>query len=446
MPVPHPGAGAPTSGRSRPTQHAPMDLSAASAARLDADDPLAPFRSEFYLPPGKIYLDGNSLGLLSRRAEESLLRAVAAWRYQAIEGWLEAQPPWLGLAEALGGLTAPLVGARPDAVIVTNSTTVNLHQLLGTLFQPQPGRDRILVDALAFPSDVHAVVSHLCLRGLDPERCLARVPSRADGLLDEAALIRAMEGGVAVAVLPTVVYTTGQLLDVKRLARAARNRGILIGLDCSHSVGAVPHRLEAWEVDFAFWCGYKYLNGGPGAAAGLFLHPRHWGRRPGLAGWFGSDKRRQFEMSHRQTPAAHAGALQIGTPNVLSMAPLLGGLEQIAEAGLERLRRKSLQMTAYLRAWAEATLAPAGVEVVTPREPDRRGGHVALAHPDARRLCRALRDGGVVPDFRPPNLIRLAPAPLYNTFSECREAMIRLEAIVRSGRYLGLETEHENQP
>ncbi|MFN3651574.1 MAG: kynureninase [Armatimonadota bacterium] len=412
-----------------------LDLSEVGAARWDRNDPLAVFRERFCVPPETIYLDGNSLGLLAREAETSLRRVMDEWRALAVDGWTEAGPPWFGLAERLAEEMAPLVGAEPGEVAVTGSTTGNLHQLLATLYRPAGARRKILIDALAFPSDVYAVESHLRLRGLDPAEALVKVPSR-DGLtLDEGEILDHLTSEVQTAVLPSVLFTSGQLLDLPRLAAAARERGVLLGLDCSHSAGVVPHRLHEWGVDFAFWCGYKYLNGGPGAAAALFLHRRYHGRAPGLAGWWGSDKSRQFDMASTFTPAADAGALQIGTPHLLSLAPLEGALRITREAGLERIREKSLRLTAYLIALADAHLSELGFRLATPREEARRGGHVALRHPEAARICKALKAARIVPDFRPPNLVRLAPVPLYNSFQECRAAVLALERIVRERRY-----------
>ncbi len=320
-------------------------------------------------------------------------------------------------------------------MIVTNGTTVNLHQLLATLFQPRPGRDRILIDALAFPSDRYAVQSHLRLRGLDPGTHLAIAPSH-DGLtVTEDDIVTAMTPDVQAAVLPAVQFRSAQLLDMERLAAEARRRGIVIGFDCSHSIGAVPHRLSAWGADFAFWCSYKYVNGSPGGSGGLYLNRRHFGTAPGLAGWFSSDKERQFEMPFALAPAAGAGCLQIGTPAILAMAPLAGALEILEEAGLDRLRRKSLALTRYLMALADAELATFGFRIGTPREERRRGGHVCLLHPQAPAVSRALSAAGVVQDHRPPEILRLAPVPLYNTFVECREAVRRLREVVSAGRW-----------
>lgn len=405
-------------------------------AALDRADPLARFRGEFHLPPGVIYLDGNSLGPLARGAEAALLRVLGEWRDLGITGWTDAQPPWVGLAEAVAARLAPLVGADPASVAVTGSTTGNLHQLLATLFRPEPGRDVILADTLNFASDAHALASHLRLRGLDPARHLREVPSRDGRTLSEDDLIAAFTPEVQLAVLPSVLYVSGQLLDTARLTREARARGILIGWDCSHSIGAVPHALDAEGADFAFWCSYKYLNAGPGAVGGLYLHRRHHGRAPGLAGWWGVRPDRRFALHHAHEPAPDATALHVGTPHLLSLAPLQGALELFhAAGGVGPLREKSLAQTALLREWAERELAAFGVRVVTPPEPARRGGHLALAHPEAWRVCQALRAAGVIADCRPPDIVRLAPAPLFTTFAECAEAIRRLRAILATGAH-----------
>ena len=424
----------------------------ADPAALDAADPLARFRAEFFLPPGKIYLDGNSLGLLSRRAETHLTRVIAEWRTLGIDGWTEASPPWLTLAETIGEKIAPLLGAAPDELCLTGQTTHNLHQLLATLFDPRgaglatrdshdhapgalchgPPRAVILGDALNFASDAYALQSHLRLRGLDPATHLRLIPSRDGRVLRLDDILTAFSApDVQLAVLPAVVFTSGQLLDVATLTRKARQRGIFIGWDLSHSIGAVPHTLGGDEgPDFAFWCNYKWLNAGPGAVGGLFLHRRHHARPPGLAGWWGVRADRRFAMAPHHEPAAGAAALHIGTPHLLSLAPLLGSLELIAEAGgLCALRAKALALTDFLLALIDRDLAPLGFTVATPRGAPARGGHLALAHPDAWRFCQALKAAHVVPDFRAPDLLRLAPSPLYTSFSDCAEAIARLKHI-----------------
>ncbi len=351
-----------------------MDCSLEHARGLDAADPLAGFRSRFYLPPGLIYFDGNSLGPLSMDAEASVLRVLSEWKTLSIGGWLEGSPPWFTLAEKLAGAVASVVGAQPGEVAVANSTTVNLHQLLATLYRPAvaaDGRTKILMFGGEFPSDLYAAQSHLRLRGLDPAAHLLLLPPDANGLLDEekAARILRDDSSLQMAVLPAVVYTTGQLLDVATLTATARRGGVAIGFDLSHSIGVVPHALTAAGVDFAFWCHYKYLNAGPGALGGLYLNRRHFDRPPGLAGWWGSHKESMFDMARELRAAGDAGALQIGTPPVLSLAALEGALALSLEAGMTRIRAKSLGLTRYLMDLIGACLP--GVET----------GEISIRHP-----------------------------------------------------------------
>ncbi|MFC4077829.1 kynureninase [Salinithrix halophila] len=405
------------------------------AEQLDAQDELAAFRKEFYLDEETIYLDGNSLGLLSRRAEASLTEVLSAWRDYGIDGWTEGKYPWFTLSEQLGEKLAPLVGAEADEVVATGSTTVNLHQLLATFYRPEGKRTKILADSLNFPSDIYAMQSQLALHGLDPAQHLIRVGSEDGCTLDEEAIIDAMTEEVAVTILPSVLYRSGQILDMERLTRIARERDIPIGFDLCHSIGAIPHELTTWGVDFAFWCNYKYLNSGPGGVGGLYVHRRHHGRAPGLAGWFSSDKAVQFDMDHRLTPAADTGAFQIGTPHVLSLAPLIGSLEIFAEAGIHRIRTKSLRQTRYLMGLVEAELDGMGFSFGNPLEDHRRGGHVCLLHEEAVRISKSLKEHWVIPDFRAPDVIRLAPIALYTSYREVWEAIRRLKEIMESREY-----------
>jgi kynureninase len=403
-----------------------------SAARLDAADDLAGFASEFDKPPG-VYLDGNSLGPICRAAEASLRDAVDAWRALGIRGWTEGAEPWFGLARKVSARLAPLLGCEPDDVMVGNSTTVNLHQILATFCDPGRG---ILIDATHFPTDRYAVDAFLRTRGFADGRRVVE-PVDDDRLLDEGRILHSL-AGVGFAVLPSVVYTTGQLLDMKLVDEAARNFDVPVAWDCSHSAGVVAHRFRDDGIGLAFGCGYKYLNGGPGAAAWLYVHPRLRGRAPGLAGWFGGDPARQFAMEAAFHPAADAGRYQIGTPHVFSLAPLLGSLRVLNDAGIGRLRAKSLALTRYLMDAGAERLARYGVGCATPRDPDRRGGHVAFTHPDAAKLARALRARGVVPDFRPPDIVRFAPAPPYTSFAECATAIDTFAAILAENAHLEL--------
>lgn len=412
-----------------------FDKTRETAEKLDGADELARFREEFYLGKGRIYLDGNSLGLLSQRAEQSLLSVLDSWREYGIEGWTEGVHPWFHLSEELGKKGAPLVGAKPEEVIVTGSTTVNLHQLLASFYRPEGKRRKILADALTFPSDIYAMQSQLRLHGLDPEQHLIRVEGRDGQTLAEEDLIEAMTEEVAIIVLPSVLYRSGQILDMERLTVAARERGIPIGFDLCHSIGAIPHQLHEWGVDFAFWCNYKYLNAGPGGVGGLFVHQKHFGELPGLAGWFSSDKSVQFDMEYQLTPAGGAGAYQIGTPHLLSLAPLIGSLEIFTEAGIGPIREKSLRQTQYLMQLVEEELVGMGFTIGNPREDHRRGGHVCLVHPEAVRICKSLKEKGVIPDFRAPDVIRLAPVALYTAYTEVWEAVQVLKWIMEEKDY-----------
>jgi kynureninase len=410
-----------------------------SSAELDARDPLQRFAGEFQLPAGVIYLDGNSLGLLSRRAEERLARVVNQWRSLGIDGWTRAEPPWLDLPGLAAAGVAPIVGAALRDVGIGGQTTPNLHQLLATLFDSTASARVIVADALNFASDTYALRSHLRLRGLDPARHLRLIPSRDGRILRVDDILAAFTPDVQLVLLPAVLFTSGQLLDVATITRKAKAAGITIGWDLSHSIGAVPHELARDGADFAVWSHYKWLNAGPGAVGGFFLHPRHDGRPPGLAGWWGVRPERRFAMAPEHEPAAGAAGLQIGTPHILSLAPLLGSLEIMAEAGgIAALRAKSLAQTDLLLARIDRELAGHGFTVVTPRGQAVRGGHIAVAHPDAWRLCQALKAAGVVPDFRGPDLIRLAPSPLYTSFTDCEEAITRLRRIVETGAHLSL--------
>ncbi len=273
---------------------------------LDAKDPLAPLRKLFYLRPGLLYFNGNSLGLLSQPAERAVREVLEVWQSIGVDGWFTEPRPWLGMMDKVSAQIAPLIGADPREVTTANSTTVNLHQLLATLYRPTETKRKILVDEHIFCSDLYAIRSHLQLRGLDPVADLVIVPVGDGVLLSEESLIERMSDDVAFVVLPSVVYHTGQLLDLQTLTAAAHKRDITIGFDCSHSVGCVPHELSRWGTYFAFWGGYKYLNGGPGAVGGLYLNRRHFGRAPGLAGWFGRPRIAcwgcRFSSTRRGTP------------------------------------------------------------------------------------------------------------------------------------------------
>lgn len=400
-------------------------------------------RKEFYVQEGIIYFDGNSLGLLSKRAESSLLAILDSWKTHGIDGWMQGERPWFNLSEELGASLAPLIGAEAEEVIVTGSTTSNLHQLLATFFKPSTGRTKILADELNFPTDIYAIKSQLELHGLDPAEHLIQVKSRDGQTLQTEDIIEAMTDDVAVVILSGVLYRSGQVLDMEKVTEVAHDRGILVGFDLCHSIGSIPHALDDWKVDFAFWCNYKHLNGGPGATGGIYVNKKHFGAQPGLAGWFGSAKDRQFDMEHTFTPAEGAGALQMGTPHLLSSAPLIGSLELMNEVGMDAIRERSLALTGYLQELIETELEAHGLTVTSPKVDAERGGHVFIVHQEAARICKALKANGVIPDFRTPNGIRLAPVALYNTFEEVLETVNILKRIIDEEQYKQFENKRE---
>ncbi|WP_432353711.1 kynureninase [Sporosarcina sp. A2] len=400
-------------------------------------------RNEFYIQEDIIYFDGNSLGLLSKRAEASVHAMMDSWKTHGIDGWMQGECPWFQLSEELGASMAPLIGAKPEEVIVTGSTTSNLHQLLATFFKPENGRTKILADELNFPTDIYAIQSQLQLHGLNPADHLIQVKSRDGQTLHTEDIVEAMTDDVAIVILSGVLYRSGQVLNMEKVTEAAHARGILVGYDLCHSIGAIPHALDAWNADFAFWCNYKHLNGGPGATGGIYMNEKHFGTQPGLAGWFGSAKDRQFDMSHTFTPAEGAGFLQMGTPHLLSSAPLIGALELMNEVGIEAIRERSLALTGYLQELIETELAEYGFTVTSPKNDEDRGGHVFAVHKEAARICKALKANGIIPDFRTPNGIRLAPVALYNTFEEVLETVTILKRIMDEEQYKQFENKRE---
>jgi kynureninase len=402
----------------------------AYSKKLDMEDPIGSFRNRFYVKEGEIYMDGNSLGLMSKDAEISLIRVMEEWKKLGINGWSGAEIPWFSLSKELTKLMAPLVGAEADELTIHSSTTVNLHTMLATFFRPDKTKNKILMDSLTFPSDRYAVESELRLHGLDPQAYLALVDSSDGRTIDESAIISRMSPDVALILLPSVFYRSGQLLDMKLLTQAAHKRDMVIGFDCCHSVGVVPHLLSEWDVDFAVWCNYKYLNAGPGATATMYINQKHFNKQPGLAGWQGYVPEKQFDMLNEFEASANASGWQIGTPHMLSMAPLEGALKIFNEIGIENVREKSLNITSYLMYLIDKELSDNGFTIGTPREDHKRGGHVALEHAEAIRINAALKDLGVIPDFRPPNIIRLAPVPLYISYHDVWMLVEKIKVIM----------------
>ncbi|TFD97732.1 kynureninase [Jeotgalibacillus salarius] len=411
------------------------------AVRFDKMDELASFRDEFYIKEGQYYLDGNSLGLLSKKAEQAVMDLLTSWRDYGIEGWMEGDHPWFTLSESLGDKTAPLIGAKASEVIVTGSITVNLHQMLSTFYKPEGKRTKIAADELNFPSDIYALQSQIELKGFNPDEQLIKAESVNGTTLTIEEIDQVLTDEVAVLLLPSVLYRSGQLLPIKEITKRAHEKGILVGFDLAHSIGAVPHELHEWEVDFAVWCNYKYMNNGPGGSGGLFIHEKHHGKLPGLKGWFGSDKNKQFDMAHTFTQGDGAGAYQIGTPNIFSTAPLIGSLELFEKAGIEKLREKSLHQTQYIADFVEKELIQFGMKKVTPSTDEERGGHIALQHDSAASICKAMKARGIIPDFRAPDIIRLAPAAFYTSYQDLYEAMQIVKEIMETETYQSFSNE-----
>ena len=400
---------------------------------------LAGFHDEFVKPEG-VYFAGNSLGLMPRAAQAAVNQLIEEWKQHGVEAWMDCR--WLDLAERLSLTLAPLVGAHPDELIVTGTTTVNLHQLLATFYHPRANKRKILIDHHAFPSDRYAVASHLRLRGGDPDSDLIVVWPRDGQTFSPGELAEKLSTDVAVAVLPSVIFTTGQLLPIAELVEAAEQKEVLLVLDCSHSIGCVAHDFHHSRVPLAFWCSYKYLNGGPGAVGGLFCQRERFGSVPGLAGWWGNHPGTRFDMSFDLQPAGNASSFQISTPNLLSMVPLGPSLEIFQRATITRVRSVSLMLTDLFIRRAKEALPE--IEIVTPSEPDQRGGQVTLRHVEGRRISTILRRRHrIIGDFRAPDLLRFAPVALYNSADEVDRAIAALRETLDRREYLEISQTKE---
>jgi kynureninase len=401
----------------------------ACAQALDAADALAGLRDQYLIPTRPdgapvIYFCGHSLGLQPKALRAVLEQELEDWGRLGVEAHFRGRTPWYSYHELFRDSAAALVGARPGEVVMMNSLTVNLHLMMASFYRPERRRWRILIDEPAFPSDLYAVQSQIRWHGLDPAEALNVVKPRPGGHVlreeDVEEELRRLGGAVALVLLNGVNFFTGQWLDMERLTRAAHEQGCVAGFDLAHAAGNVPLRLHDWQVDFAVWCSYKYLNSGPGAVAGCFVHERH-GHNPDLprlAGWWGNDPATRFQMPGQFVPRPGADGWQVSNPPILAMAPLRAALALFDEAGMPALRAKSERLTGYLEFLLDRL--PAGAfEVITPRAPLRRGCALSILVRDRpRALLEELQRQGVICDFREPNVIRVAPVPMYNTFHE----------------------------
>ena len=420
----------------------PLPFDEAGALARDAADPAR--RSDFCVPPWPeragaewAYFAGNSLGLQPRAAAGALAEELAAWSELGVEGWFEGRRPWLTASDELRPSLARLTGAEVEEVVAMNTLTVNLHLLMATFYRPTPSRFQIVIEDAAFPSDSHAVASHVRHHGADPAKAVVRLRPRegesalrTEDVVDELERLR---GGVALVLLGGVNYLTGELLAMAEITAAGHDVGALVGWDLAHAVGNVPLELSAWGVDWAAWCHYKYVNAGPGAPGGAFVHGRH-GRDaslPRLAGWWGNDPRTRFRMEPDFAPRAGAAGWQVSTPTVLAFAPLRASLELFDEVGMQALRERSLRLTGYLESLLDVVVAERSARVLTPRDEQRRGCQLSLAVTEARALAARLRaEHGVICDVREPDVLRFAPTPLYSSYHDCWRAATGLSALL----------------
>ncbi|MEU8081442.1 kynureninase [Catellatospora citrea] len=420
-----------------------MTFTEQDAQRRDQADP--GHRDLFLVPPAEggahpetAYMAGNSLGLQPRATRDELLGDLDAWAQLGVEGHLEAARPWLPYHELLTEQAARLVGALPAEAVVMNSLTVNLHLLMVSFYRPAGARTRIVIEDAAFPSDSYAVRSQARFHGLDPDTTVVRLRPRAgeDTLRTEdvLAFLRAEGDTVALVMLGGVNFLTGELMDIPAITAAGRAAGAVVGWDLAHAAGNVPLRLHEWDVDFAAWCSYKYLNSGPGALGGVFVHERHLGDPdlPRFEGWWSTEAATRFEMTPTSRPPATVEAWQISNPPIFAMGPVRTSLDLFDKIGMDALRERSLRLTAYLESLLDEVLPGRPLQQVTPRDPARRGCQLSVRTTEmgANELARRLRhEHGVIADARQPDIVRFAPVPLYSTYHDCWRVAQALAAI-----------------
>lgn len=420
------------------------------ALAMDERDPLAEFRERFLLPktPGKqmagsgndcVYLCGHSLGLQPKTAASYIEQELNDWAALGVEGHFHAKNPWMPYHRFLTEQTAQLVGANPLEVVVMNSLTVNLHLMMVSFYRPTPNRNKIIIERGAFPSDQYAVQSQIRFHGFDPATSLIELTPRAGESCvreeDIEPLIAKSGEQVALIMLGGVNYATGQAFDMERVTRAGHANGCVVGFDLAHAAGNLQLRLHEWGADFAVWCSYKYLNGGPGCIAGCFVHERHalsWDL-PRFAGWWGQDEKSRFEMGPHFHPMPGADGWQLSNPPIVSLAVLRASMDIFHEAGMDRLRAKSVSLTGYLEYLLERN-ASTKFSIVTPHAPEQRGAQLSIRIPRyGRVLCERLAQLGVIGDWREPDTFRVAPVPLYNSYYDVFRFVKRFTTALNAG-------------
>ena len=399
------------------------------AAHMTATDPMTSYRKRFHIPRKRdgsdaVYLCGHSLGLQPKTARAYIEQEMKDWERLGVEGHFQAQNPWMPYHEMLTASMARLVGANADEVVVMNSLTVNLHLLMATFYRPSAQRHKILIEANAFPSDRYAVASQIRFHGYDPADSLIEIGPRSGETNirteDIEALIEAEGERIALILFPGVNYYSGQAFDCDRITKAGHAKGCVVGFDMAHAAGNLPLKLHQWDVDFAAWCSYKYLNGGPGGIAGCFVNECHAHNTslPRFAGWWGHDKETRFRMGPEFQAIASAEGWQLSNPSILALAALRASMDIFDEAGMERLRAKSERLTGYLEYLLNQKRSN-HFQIVTSSDPKQRGAQLSLRIPaDGRRVCDELAAAGIICDWREPDIMRVAPVPLYNSFMD----------------------------
>ncbi|NIJ95033.1 kynureninase [Xanthomonas campestris] len=415
-------------------------LSRAHAVALDAADPLRQLRDDFIFPQhagqDQTYFVGNSLGLQPRAARAMVAEVLDQWGALAVEGHFTGPTQWLTYHQLVRDGLARVVGALPGEVVAMNTLSVNLHLMMASFYRPTPERGAILIEAGAFPSDRHAVESQLRLHGLDPATQLIEVQAdQPNGTLSMAAIADAIAlhgPRLALVLWPGIQYRTGQAFDLGEIVRLARAQGAAVGFDLAHAVGNIALTLHDDGVDFAVWCHYKYLNAGPGAVGGCFVHERHANSDlPRMAGWWGHEQQTRFRMDPQFVPSPGAEGWQLSNPPVLALAPLRASLELFDQAGMAALRAKSEQLTGHLEQLIHARV-PQVLQIVTPAAPAQRGCQLSLrvagGRAQGRSLFESLQSVGVLGDWREPDVIRIAPVPLYNRFCDLHQLVEHVES------------------
>lgn len=406
-----------------------MEATLSFAQEMDLQDSLSSFRNKFHIPKtpdgsDSIYLCGNSLGLMPKATREYINQELEDWKNLGVEGHFHAKHPWMPYHEFLSDKMAHVVGALPSEVVVMNSLTVNLHLMMVSFYQPTSSRYKILFDYSPFPSDRYAIESQIKFHGFDPKSGMIELhPEEGQEIVSDEAIAKILEEegeNIALILIGGVNYYTGQAYNVEKITQMGHAKGCMVGFDLAHAAGNLNLQLHDDGPDFAVWCSYKYLNSGPGSLAGCFVHQRHHHQNlQRFAGWWGHDKQTRFLMGDTYMPIQSAEGWQLSNPPVLSMAAILASLDIFEEAGMQKLREKSVRLTAYLEGLLNINEIDI-LRIITPSHRDERGCQLSLQmkEPD-KRLFQFLTDRGVIADWREPDVIRIAPVPLYNTFADC---------------------------